>query len=408
MVHMELPWSLPLLLDGATGTTLLKAGMPADACVEQWVLEHPSVLLELQRGYVAAGCNVLYAPTFGANRVNLKRHGLEDKVEEYNRRLMALTREATRGSDCLVAGDMSPLGLLTAPFGDTAFEELVEVYTQQAALLKDSGADLIVCETMTSLTDARAALLGARETGLPVFVTLTVDAHGRTMSGSTLLPCVVALQSLGAAAVGLNCSTGLTGMDEWLADVLPYAAVPLIAKPNAMARDAVGFDQNLDPAQFAAGMEGLLDAGAAIVGGCCGTTPSHLAALREVVDRHPTVVPKEIELDAAAGERAAFFLGEDLEPSPLIECDSRLPDALIEAEEEYNVARVHITCEDDILELLTSGAICQLPTAIYADSAALLDKTLLCYPGRLLVDSMCEIDRPLLEDIAAHYGAIVF
>ena len=405
---MELPWTLPLLLDGATGTTLLRAGMPADACVEQWVLDHPDVLMELQKSYAAAGCNVLYAPTFGANRVNLKRHGLEDKVEEYNRRLVALTQEAARGSACLVAGDMSPLGLLTEPFGDATFEELVKVYAQQAAVLKDSGVDLIVCETMTSLTDARAALLAARRTGLPVFVTLTVDARGRTMSGSPLLPCVITLQSLGAAAVGLNCSTGLTGMDEWLEDVLPYAAVPLIAKPNAMAKDAVGFDQNLDPAQFAAGMEALLDAGASIVGGCCGTTPAHLAALREVVDRHPTIAPKEIDMDAAAGERAAFFLSDDLEPSPLIECDSRLPDELIDAEEEYNVARVHITCEDDILELLTAGAVCQLPTAIYADSAALLDKTLMCYPGRLLVDSMCDIERPLLEDIAAQYGAIVF
>lgn len=159
------------------------------------------------------------------------------------------------------------------------------------------------------------------------------------MSGSPLLPCLITLQALGAAGVGLNCSTGLTGMDEWIGAVLPHAAVPLIAKPNAMMKDAVGFDQNLDPDAFAQGMEILMDAGASIVGGCCGTTPAHLAALRRVADRHPTVAPPEIDVDAAAGERSAFFLTDDLEPSPLIDCDSNLPDALIEAEDDYNVAR---------------------------------------------------------------------
>ena len=404
---MELPWKLPLLLDGATGTTLLGAGMPADACVEDWVLSHPDVLLELQTAYAGAGCDVLYAPTFGANRVNLRRHGLEGRIREMNLELVALTRKAA-GDRCLVAGDMTSTGLLVEPFGDASFEELLAVYEEQSGLLKEAGADLIVCETLTSLTDARAALLAARKTGLPVFVTLTVNDRGRTMSGSPLLPCVITLQALGAAAVGFNCSTGLTGMEDWIAEVLPHAAVPLIAKPNAMAKDAVGFDQNLEPEEFAQGMEALLGAGATIVGGCCGTTPAHLAALRRAVDKQPTIAPQEIDVDAASGERAAFFLSDDLEPSPPIPCDSRLPDALIDAEEEYNVARVRVDSEDDILELLTSAAVCQLPTAVYTDDALLLDKVLLLYPGRLLVDSVCEIEKPLLEDIAAQYGAIVY
>lgn len=405
---MEFPWKLPLLLDGATGTTLIAAGMPTDACVEQWILEHPHVLTDLQKAYIAAGSQVLYAPTFGANRAVLKRHGMVDKLETFNRRLVDLTRQAAAGSSCLIAGDMSPTGLLVEPYGDATFPELVDIYTEQASILKDCGVDMIVCETMTSLTDARAALLGARQTGLPVLVTLTVNEHGRTMSGSSLLPCVITLQAMGAAAVGLNCSTGLTGMADWIADVLPHAAVPIIAKPNAMAKNAVGFDQNLNPEEFAEGMRELLDAGAAIVGGCCGTVPAHLDALHKILQKHPTIAPKEIDVDAAAGERAAFFLTDDLEPTPPIPCDSRLPDALIDAEEDYNVARIAITSEDDIVELLTAASLCHLPTAIYTDSAVLLDKILMCYPGRLLVDSMCEIEKSLLEDIAAQYGAIVF
>lgn len=405
---MELSWNLPLLLDGATGTGLMAAGMPADACVEQWILEHPAVLTDLQKAYAAAGCHVVYAPTFGANRAALGRHGLADKVQEMNTRLVELTRRAVQDAPCLVAGDLSPTGLLTEPYGDTRFDELVTIYKEQVNVLAQAGVDLFVCETMTSLTDARAALLAARTAGKPVLVTLTVDGQGRTMSGSPLLPCLITLQALGAAAVGLNCSTGLTGMADWFADVLPHAAVPLIAKPNAMMKDAVGFDQNLDPEAFAQGMEALMDAGVSIVGGCCGTTPAHLAALRRVVDRHPTVAPPEIDVDAAAGERSPFFLTDDLEPSPPIDCDSNLPDALIEAEDDYNVARVRISAEEDIPELLSCAAVCQLPTAIYTDSALLLDRILQCYPGRLLVDSVCEIERPLLEDIAAQYGAIVF
>lgn len=405
---MELPWKLPLLLDGATGTGLMAAGMPADACVEQWVLEHPVVLAELQKAYADAGCDVVYASTFGANRAALSRHGLAGDVRDMNLRLVELTRRAVQGTRCLVAGDLSPTGLLVEPYGDARFEELVAIYKEQVDVLAEAGVDLFVCETMTSLTDARAALLAARTAGKPVFVTLTVDGHGRTMSGSPLLPCVITLQALGAAAVGLNCSTGLTGMEDWIADVLPHAAVPLITKPNAMKKDAVGFDQNLDPEAFAEGMKILMDAGASIVGGCCGTTPAHLAALRRVVDRHPTVAPQEIDVDAAAGERNAFFLTDDLEPSPPIDCDSNLADELIEAEDEYNVARVRITAEEDISELLASASVCHLPTAIYTDSAVLLDRVLQYYPGRLLVDSVCEIERPLLEDIAAQYGAIVF
>ena len=112
---MELPWKLPLLLDGATGTGLMAAGMPADACVEKWVLEHPAVLTELQKAYAAVGCDVIYAPTFGANRAALRRHGLADEVKDMNRRLVELTRRAVQDTRCLVAGDLSPTGLLTEP-----------------------------------------------------------------------------------------------------------------------------------------------------------------------------------------------------------------------------------------------------------------------------------------------------
>ena len=128
------PLSLPILLDGATGSELYKRGMPAGACTEQWVLGHPEALLELQRGYVAAGSQVLIAPTFGANRVRLEQHGIFGQVADYNRRLVELSRQAA-GGRALVAGDMAPTGLFIAPFGESSFEELVAIYTEQAAAL---------------------------------------------------------------------------------------------------------------------------------------------------------------------------------------------------------------------------------------------------------------------------------
>ncbi len=404
---MNLPWKLPLLLDGATGTQMLAAGMPGDICPEQWMLEHPDILIALQRRYVLAGCNVLYTPTFGANRTRLAAFGLEEYMRPYNLRLVELTRQAIAacpGSSCLVAGCLAPTGLRPEPVGDTPIATLEAVYAEQAALLKEAGVDLLVCETMTSLSEARAALLATRETGLPVFVTLTVNKLGQTLTGGTLLPAVITLQALGAAAIGLNCSVDPTKMVASLVQALSHAAVPLIAKPSALTVSG----EILTPAQFGNKMKPLLDAGASIVGGCCGTTPEYLAILRGLLDKHPLVAPREIDTDACAVEKEALFLSDDLNPSEPIACDSALADALIEAEDTANVALVELTCQGDIGNLLEFGGMSRLPIALHTDNALLLDEALHRFPGRLLVDSLCEISRPLLEEIAARYGAVVY
>ncbi|MDD2363076.1 MAG: homocysteine S-methyltransferase family protein, partial [Oscillospiraceae bacterium] len=289
---------LPLLLDGATGTRLMAAGMPPDVCPEQWILDNPDSLISIQQGYVDAGCDVLYVPSFGANRVCLNKYGLGDRVVEMNKRLAALTKGVIAdnpGRKVLVAGDMSPTGLLPLPWGDTPFEDYEKIYCEQATALYEAGVDLIVCETMTNLTEARAALSAARKTGLPVFVTVTVDKNGRTLSGGRLLPFVITLQSMGAAAVGLNCSNGVSFMAGQLSEALPHAKVPLVAKPNAM--DEQG---ELDPIRFSLEVQKLLDAGATIVGGCCGTSDKHIAALRRILDSHPIIAPAQINANACA------------------------------------------------------------------------------------------------------------
>ncbi len=208
------PLSLPILLDGATGSELYKRGMPAGACTEQWVLGHPEALLELQRGYVAAGSQVLIAPTFGANRVRLEQHGIFGQVADYNRRLVELSRQAA-GGRALVAGDMAPTGLFIAPFGESSFEELVAIYTEQAAALAAAGVDLFLIETTMTMPEARAAVLACKSVSdRPVWVTFTCDENGRTLSGTDVLAALIVMQGMGVDAFGLNCSSGPAEMLE--------------------------------------------------------------------------------------------------------------------------------------------------------------------------------------------------
>ena len=168
-------WKLPLILDGATGTQLQKRGFTGDQCAEAWTLAHPDVMIDLQRAYVESGSQIVYSPTFGANRVKLESHGIFGKVEEFNAQLVALSRRAA-GDRALVAGDISPTGLFLYPLGETTFEELFEIYTEQAAALEKAGVDLFVVETMVTLAEARAAVLAVKSVSRkPVFVSFSLS-----------------------------------------------------------------------------------------------------------------------------------------------------------------------------------------------------------------------------------------
>lgn len=388
-----------LLLDGTAGEDLIAAGMPADACAVQWILEHPEIFVQRLKRAAAAGCDVLAAPTGGANRPRLASLGLGDRVEELNARLAALAREAAPGKR--IAGCLSPTGLTPEPYGEDGggvpMSELLTVYREQAGALAKGGVDLLLARGMTSLNEARAALLACREASLPVFVTLAVDEEGMALSGTSLLPGLITLQAMGAAAVGLE-GPSPAAVGEQIREVLPYAQVPLIAMPAA---------GGLSPLRFGEAMLDVMGAGASIAGGC-GAQPEHLAVLRGVMDKAPTIAAPEVDGHAAAGEQEAFFLSDDLEPSEPLPCDSNLADALIEAEDDCNVARVYVAGPEDIPVLLEAVRVCRLPLALYCDAPLVLDEALLRLPGRLLVDSLCEIEPGLLEDIAAYYGAIVF
>lgn len=197
-----------LILDGATGSNLQEAGMKMGVCPEQWVLENPKVLLQLQKEYVAAGTDILYASTFTANRIKLAEYGLEDKLVEMNHKLVALSKEAA-GEQAYVAGDISMTGQQLYPIGDMQFEELVDIYKEQVMALEEAGVDLYVVETMMSLQECRAAVIAIKECSQrPIMVSLTYEETGRTLFGSDPATAVIVLQSLGVDVIGINCSTG--------------------------------------------------------------------------------------------------------------------------------------------------------------------------------------------------------
>lgn len=275
--------SRPLLLDGATGSNLMKRGMPRGVCTELWIDAHPEPLLELQREYVAAGSDIIYAPTFSANRHTLEREGLGDQVSDLNRRLVALSRQAA-GGKALVAGDMTTTGVPLEPNGPMEYNRLHDIYREQTAALAEGGADLIVIETMLGIDETAVALEAAREVcDLPVLCSLTVQSDGSAYFVGNCVDAVEELQELGASAAGVNCSCGPEQLVSLVRNMKAVARIPLLVKPNA-GMPAISDDGEavypMTAAEFAAHMRVLLEAGADLIGGCCGTTPEFIAEMK--------------------------------------------------------------------------------------------------------------------------------
>ena len=275
-----------VILDGATGSNLRKAGMPVGISSEQWVLEHPQVLQELQRAYVDAGTQIVYAPTFAANSISLRNFGLQDKVVELNSKLVRISKDGV-GGRALVAGDLTTTGLLLEPNGDLSYETLYQAYREQIKVLVDAGVDLLVAETMLGVDETVVALDAAQSVcDLPMMCTLTLASDGTAMYGGNAIEAVVSLQEMGAVAVGLNCSVGPDQLESVISNMKAVATVPIIAKPNAgmpIINDKGEAIYNMDAKTFAYHTKRLVEVGAGIVGGCCGTTPEYIRELYKIL-----------------------------------------------------------------------------------------------------------------------------
>ena len=422
-----------VILDGATGTNLQAAGMPVGVCPEQWILEHPDVLVELQKAYVEAGTDILYAPTFSANRLKLQEYGLEDKLCEMNRELVALSKQAAGGA--LVAGDLTMTGQQLYPIGDLQFEELVDIYKEQAGVLLEAGVDLFVVETMMSLQECRAAVIAIRELcDLPIMVSLTYQTDGRTLYGTTPEVATVVLQELGADAIGINCSTGPKDMLIPVKKMAEYATIPIFAKPNAglprLENGKTVFDTT--PEEFASCGRELVEAGAAFVGGCCGTTPAHIKALADAVAGVKAQAPLSVKRRVLTSERGMaeilldgnfMVIGERINPTGKKKLQAELREgslkmvremALQQEAEGAQILDINMGMNgidekqmmlDTIYEVTTTV---DLPLCIDSSHVDIIEAALRIYPGRALINSISmeqEKMEPLLA-LAKKYGAM--
>ena len=271
------------LMDGATGSNLMKAGMPRGVCTEQWVLKHPDAILTLQSAYKAAGSDMVYAPTFCANRIALSGYGLQDDVSRMNRELVALSKKAV-GSGVLVAGDMTTTGKPADPEDSDGYQQLLDAYREQAEALISGGADLIGVETMMGVNECVAAIEAIRSLGdIAVICTLSVQSDGKCYFDGSVFEAAEILEALGADAIGVNCSTGPDQLESVIRTLKNTCTLPIIAKPNAgmpKISDSGEAVYSMEAGEFAQHMERLVEAGASLIGGCCGTTPEFIEALR--------------------------------------------------------------------------------------------------------------------------------
>ena len=424
----------PIILDGATGSNLMAKGMPMGVCPEDWIYHHKDAIVSLQKAYVEAGTQILYAPTFTANRSKLAEYGMEDRLEELNRAMVRYSREAA-GDRAFVAGDLTMTGRQLYPVGDLMFEDLVDVYKEQVRAILKEGVDLFVIETMMSLQECRAALLAVKETcDLPVMISLTYNEDGRTLYGTSPEIAMVVLEHMGADIVGVNCSTGPLAMIPLVKAMLPYADIPIMVKPNAGMPELENGETvyKMTPEEFADACEQLVDAGASVVGGCCGTRPDHIKALAdrmrgkkvEPIEKknRPVLTSErgfvEVTLDGGfkvVGERinptGKKALQEELRSGSMqmvrqFARDQEIAEAaILDVNMGTNGIDEKATMLDAIYEVISTV---DLPLSIDTSYVDVMEAALRIYPGRALINSIsCEAEKMKeLLPIAKKYGAM--
>ena len=430
-----------IYLDGATGSNLVKAGMPSGVCPEKWILENRDIMLNLQKQYVSAGTDILYAPTFTANRVKLREYGLQEELIPMIRDLVAISKEAAAdaGRPVYVAGDLTMTGEQLKPIGKMELENLIEIYKEQILALVNAGVDLLVVETMMSLGEARAALIAAKEVcELPVMVTMTFESDGRTLYGTDAKTAAIVLESLGACAIGVNCSTGPDNMKNIISDMAGVTkSIPIIAKPNAglpFVDEQGRTCYSMDAEEFAKEMKTLTESGATILGGCCGTTPEFIRELRRAFGREFTchAVRRQEGIRYLTSERKTvsfglngsfMIVGERINPTgkKLLQAQLRegCMDKVLQFAEEQeqggasildiNMGMSGIDEKTMMLRAIEEvGSVTNLPLSLDSSHVDVLEAALRNYPGRALINSI-SFEKEKIEKllpIAKKYGAM--
>lgn len=398
-----------VIFDGGMGTQLQARGLQGGELPELWNLQHPEIVTEIQSGYAEAGCDLIKTNTFGANRLKLAKTG--HSVEEVIHAALAIARKAA-GERAAVALDIGPSGRILKPFGDLAFEDAYDLFKEMVVAGKD-GADLILIETLSDTYEAKAAILAAKENcDLPVIVTYTFDAAGKLLTGGSIDAAVTLAESLGAAAVGINCSLGPEQMEELIPQILACTALPVCVNPNAGLPVTVNGETvyPVEPEAFCGYAEKFAEMGAAILGGCCGTVPEHIRQISEKL-RGKAVVQRSVPQRTVVSSytktvefgKRPILIGERINPTG----KPRLKQALREADYDFlcREGLAQVERGADILDVnvglpgidepaameqatLQLQSVTDVPLQIDTSSVQVMERALRLYNGKPLVNSV--------------------
>jgi 5-methyltetrahydrofolate--homocysteine methyltransferase len=319
-----------LVLDGAMGTMLQERGLKPGRAPEELNITMPDVVAGVHREYIDAGANIIVTNTFGGNRTKLSHYGLEGKVGEINASAVAIAREVA-GDRAYVAASLGPTGRFVEPVGDVTFDEMAAIFREQAKALIDAGADLITLETFLDIKETRAAVIAIREISshIPIIAMLTFDDNGRSVLGTPPEAAAITLEAAGANIVGSNCGLGVDGIYEVLCAMRKVTSLPLISQANAglpVLKDGKTIFPGT-PEEMTAYHDRMLELGVRVIGGCCGTTPAHIRAIRQALDdrnqsfRPPcgkqgiTYLSSRTGFVAIGGENPAAIIGERINPT---------------------------------------------------------------------------------------------
>ena len=418
----------PVLLDGGMGTMLQARGLPVGATPELVALEHPDWLRDIHTAYLDAGSQIIYANTFGANREKLERTGRS--VEEIVTAAVTVAKEAASGRG-LVALDIGPCGQLLEPTGMLGFEDAVDLFAQVVRAGVKAGADLIAIETMTDLQEARAALLAAKEnSNLPVLVTMTYEASGRTFLGCSPAAAALTLEGLGADAVGVNCSLGPREMPHLVEELLKWTNLPIVLKPNAGLPHPDGSGYDITPLEFAQSLAALAELGVKVFGGCCGTTPEYIALLsQELAGKTVKAVPRHVPAAVCSATQAVPIdrvrvIGERINPTgkKLMkealrrgDVDYMLGQALAQTEAGADILDVNVGLpEIDEADMMVRTVkalqgVTDAPLQVDSTDPKVLEQALRVYCGKAIVNSVNGESASLetILPLVKKYGAAV-
>ena len=420
-----------VIVDGGMGTLLQANGLMGGELPELWNLTHPEVLLKIQSDYVNAGCDILTANMFGANRLKLEKTG--HTVQEVVSQALKLAHTAS-GGKAAVALDIGPSGKLLKPFGDLAFDDAYELFKEEIIAGRDN-ADLVIIETMSDAYEAKAALLAAKENcDLPVIVTFTFDSTGKLLTGSNIPAALLLAESLGADAVGINCSLGPEQMESFVDEMLTLTNLPIVINPNAGLPVSVNGETSypVGPEEFYAYMERFAEKGAAILGGCCGTTPEHIRKMTHRLAGRPVPVHGNPTQRALTSERASLtfdldgpflIVGERINPTGKKKLQQELREGSFELVTQFaqeqeergasildvNMGMSGIDEKAMMLQALEEVAgVTKLPLSIDSSHVDVQEEALRRYPGRALINSISLESEKFekLLPLAKKYGAM--